>query len=79
LHFVIDVYVIYFFILFRYFKRLLEAKRDPFRRGLILEQIRDVESEILELLQAQRRQIQKENDFMQQALDEYERKKRDGF
>jgi hypothetical protein len=37
-------------------------------------EIRSVEEKILELLQAQRLQIQKENEFMQRALEEYEKR-----
>ena len=61
-------------MLFRYFKRELEVERDPIRRIWLLEQIRSTEQRILELLQAQRLQIQRENAFMQKALDECEKK-----
>ena len=65
-----------FFLNFSYFKQELSRERDPLRRSLLLIQIRSVEENILGLLQAQRLQIQKENDYMQRALDEFEKKRR---
>ena len=64
---------------FRYFKDELSRERDPLRRELLLIQIRNVEENILRLLQAERLQNQRENLFMQRALEEYEKKQRDGF
>ena len=56
----------------RYFKLALEAEEDPDRRRLILEQIQQVEQSILNLLQQQRAQIQRENEFMRRALEALE-------
>ena len=55
-----------------YFKLLLEEERDPHRKRLILQQIRDVKRQILELLTAQRAQVQRENALFQMALDQIE-------
>ena len=55
-----------------YFELLLEGERDPHRRRLILQQIRDVKRQILELLTAQRAQVQRENALFQMALDQIE-------
>ena len=55
-----------------FFKRALEEEEDPERRRLILIQIREVETNILNRLRAERARVQQENAFMQQALDEIE-------
>ena len=52
----------------RYFKLALEGERDPHRRLLLLTQIRNVEVQILALVQETRAQVQRENRFMQEAL-----------
>lgn len=59
-----------------FFKRALEEEDDPERRRLLLEQIRAVESEILNRLREERDRVQRENAFMKKALDEYEAKKK---
>ena len=57
-----------------YFKQALEKERDPERRRLLLQQIRDVEVDILALLTARREAVQRENRYMQEALDRLEKK-----
>ena len=52
-----------------YFRRELETERDPFRRILLLGQIRDVEQDILNLLVQERIQAERENKNLQDALD----------
>ena len=52
-----------------YFRRELETERDPFRRILLLGQIRDVEQDILNLLFQERIQAERENKNLQDALD----------
>lgn len=64
---------------FRYFKDELSREQDPLRRELLLIQIRSVEENILRLLHAERIRIQRENLFMQRALEEYEKRQSDGF
>ena len=59
-----------------FFKRALEEEEDPERRRLILIQIREVETDILNRLMEERARIQRENAFMQKALDEYEANKK---
>ena len=59
-----------------FFKRALEEEDDPERRRLLLVQIREVEIEILNRLREERARVQRENAFMQKALDEYEAKKK---
>jgi|688.fasta_scaffold26703_1 hypothetical protein len=41
----------------RFFKQELERETDPFRRNLLLQQIRDVEQRILDRLNEQRAQV----------------------
>lgn len=52
----------------KYFRLQLEAENDPFRRNLLLTQIRDVERQILTIMQADRQRIEFENRNMEEAL-----------
>ena len=58
---------------FRFFKQELEREADQFRRNLLLQEIRTVETKILDLLREQRAQIERENRFMQAALDKLDK------
>ena len=58
----------------RYFRQQLEVERDPFRRNLIIGQIRDVEAEILNLLRQERQQLEREN--LKDALELAKRMKK---
>ena len=60
----------------RYFRQQLEVERDPFRRNLIIGQIRDVEAEILNLLQQERQQLERENRNLEDALELAKRMKK---
>ena len=60
----------------RYFRQQLEVERDPFRRNLIIGQIRDVEAEILNLLQQERQQLECENRNLEDALELAKRMKK---
>ena len=53
----------------RYFKLELERERDPFRRNLLLEQIRDTEQRILNLMRQESARLARENQNMTEALD----------
>ena len=57
----------------RYFKQELERENDQFRRNLLLQEIRNVETRILDLLREQKAQIQRENRLMQAALDKIDK------
>ena len=59
-----------------FFKLALEQERDPQRRMLLLQQIRDVKQEILQRVREERARVQRENENMQKALDEYEANKK---
>jgi hypothetical protein len=60
----------------RYFRQQLEVERDPFRRNLIIGQIRDVEAEILNLLRQERQQLERENRNLEDALELAKRMKK---
>ena len=51
-----------------YFKQELERETDPFRRNLLLQEIRRVEQRILELMREERMRIEQENRNMETAL-----------
>ena len=53
----------------RFFERELEKKEDPFKRNLILGQIRDIKMEILQNLRRERAQVERENRNLQDALE----------
>ena len=53
----------------RYFRLQLEMERDPFRRNLLMGQIRDVQLEIYNLLQQERAQVEQENKNLEDALN----------
>ena len=53
----------------RYFKLELERERDPFRRNLLLVQIRDTEQKILNLMRQESARLARENQNMTEALD----------
>ena len=55
-----------------FFELALEQERDPDRRRLLLEQIRNIKSDILSRLREERARIRRENELMKRALDEYE-------
>ena len=59
-----------------FFKLALEQERDPERRRLLLEQIRDIQREILRRVREERARVQRENEFFKRALDELEKKKK---
>lgn len=52
-----------------FFRRELEKEKDPLRRELILEQMVEVEKSILEILREERRQAERENRNLQEALE----------
>ena len=54
----------------RFFRQELENERDQFRRNLLLGQIRDVDQQILNLLRAERVRVERENQNLQDALNE---------
>ena len=53
----------------RYFKLELEREQDPFRRNLLLVQIRDTEQKILNLMRQESARLARENQNMTEALD----------
>ena len=53
---------------FSYFKQELERETDPFRRNLLLQEIRRVEQRIIELMQEERMRVEQENRNMETAL-----------
>ena len=57
----------------RYFKQELERENDQFRRNLLLQEIRNVETRILTLIREQKAQIERENRLMQAALDKIDK------
>ena len=59
-----------------FFEQALEQERDPERRRLLLQQIRDIKREILRRLREERAQVMRENENMQKALDELEASKK---
>jgi hypothetical protein len=60
----------------RFFRQELENEHDPFRRNLLLSQIRDVEQEIVNLLRQQRAQVERENRNLREALEDAMKKKK---
>jgi hypothetical protein len=53
----------------RFFKRELEITRDQATRNLILNQIRDVEREIVNLIRREQEQLESDRRNMQIAID----------
>jgi phage shock protein A len=53
----------------RFFERELEKEEDPFKRNLLLGQIRDIKMEILQNLRRERAQVERENRNLQDALE----------
>ena len=53
----------------RFFRRELETERNQFRRNLLLGQIRDIQQEIVNLLRAERAQVERQNRNLQDALN----------
>ena len=53
----------------RFFERELEKEEDPFKRSLLLGQIRDIKMEILQNLRRERAQVERENRNLQDALE----------
>ncbi|WP_353079740.1 hypothetical protein [Flavobacterium sp.] len=52
-----------------FFELQLERERDPFRRNLLLGQIRDIEEQILADLRRQRDRAERQNRNLQDALE----------
>ena len=52
----------------RYFKLELSREQDPFRRNLLLVQIRDTEQRILNLMREESARLARENRNMEEAL-----------
>ena len=57
----------------RYFKQELERENDPFRRNLLLVEIRNVETRIVDLLKERKAQLQRENEIMQAVMDKIDK------
>ena len=57
----------------RYFKQELERENDPFRRNLLLVEIRNVETRIVDLLKERKAQLQRENKIMQAVMDKIDK------
>lgn len=53
----------------RYFKLELSRERDPFRRNLLLVQIRNTEEQILDLMRQESARLVRENQNMMEALE----------
>jgi hypothetical protein len=53
----------------RYFRQELANERDPFLQNILLGQIRDCQEQILHLLQEERKQAERENKNLQDALN----------
>jgi phage shock protein A len=53
----------------RFFEGELEKEEDPFKRNLLLGQIRDIKMEILQNLRRERAQVERENRNLQDALE----------
>ena len=53
----------------KYFKYELERENDPFRRNLLLREIARVERLILDHMREERSRIDRENRYMEAALD----------
>ena len=53
----------------RFFERELEKEEDPYKRNLLLGQIRDIKMEILQNLRRERAQVERENRNLQDALE----------
>ena len=52
-----------------FFELQLEMESDPFRRNLLLAQIRDIEEQILAYLRRQRDRAERQNRNLQDALE----------
>ena len=63
----------------RYFKQELERETEQFRRNLLLQEIRNVETRILTLIREQKAQIEWENRLMQAALDKIDKEAKKWF
>ena len=53
----------------RFYKLELAREQDPFRRNLLLVQIRDTEQKILNLMRQESERLSRENRNMEEALD----------
>ena len=53
----------------RYFKLELSREQDPFRRNLLLTEIRNTEQKILDLMREESARLSRENRNMEEALD----------
>ena len=63
----------------RYFKQELERENDPFRRNLLLVEIRNVETRIVDLLKERKAQLQRENEIMQAVMDKIDKEAKKWF
>lgn len=53
----------------RFYKLELAREQDPFRRNLLLVQIRDTEQKIVNLMRQESERLSRENRNMEEALD----------
>ena len=60
---------------FSYFKQELERETDPFRRILLLQEIRRVEQKKIKLIQEERMRIDQKNRNLETALAMHNRKR----
>jgi hypothetical protein len=60
----------------RYFKQELENERDQFRRNLLMQQIRDVERQIVNILTQERAEAQRKYLNLLDALNSAMQKKK---
>ena len=54
--------------LYSHFNAVLESAQDPNQRSWLLRRIRESHQEYLDLMEAQRRRLERENDNMEEAL-----------
>ena len=54
--------------LYSHFNAVLESTQDPRQRSWLLRRIRESHQEYLELMEAQRRRLERENTNMEEAL-----------
>ena len=60
----------------RFFRQALENERNQFRRNLLLGQIRDVQQQILNTLRAERIRVERQNQNLEDALNEAKQMKK---
>jgi len=58
----------FFVFLYSHFNTVLESAQDPRQRTWLLRRIRESHQEYLELMEARRRQLERENANMEEAL-----------